>query len=1018
MVMLAIGPRSPALRTVAGAILTLLPAVLMSTVIQGTASQPAQRSGLGDTTWRVTLSALRFALPDEPLSIGGNAQTDDLVVPGLPPKSSTTLQMGQGARPAVLLRDSVPGPRGGAIMLEEKPDSAGRGGPGEIEATFGGTLIPPGSEICLSDDGARCRPDSQRLTWVAQGDTGVLKDGSGATLCPLPPPASRRAGTSLTAKRIFPLSTYARSGCASTALFAWAEGEPAGELLYWEEGAPDWKEWLLFWRKPPLSLYLRPVDYTRVLIVKSGGHVSRIEHKPLTLSPGTEKGFSLYEILPAAALPTASRGDDNFARLQERRSFLLRYTETPGPPGAVLDVFLDTPQTVSVTGSRVPAISISSQSASPASFGSGVQVAGFSVIGKPTAAALLSTVRPGGGATGCNARNEPLIVQGVAGITCAQVGRWFALGEPGRVLAKVRIAQLAVPVAWIAAIWAICLINLLVRDALKVSVPVRIILALLELLLVLRVLVAFEAAAVDPRREDAVAGAWLALLWLPLAFELVPPAAGSWISSIVGRGAKGALVLVATLVIAEAGGLAPGSFGEWSTWAHGDVGKSALVSAVLCLPAWLLVWGQRLLVAVRPEKGWPELLQKYGPLATAAVPLVVVGLAHLLLVIAGVKEQIGGVRIAAALIPLYVLVWAYWYTTLSRVRESLSTLGELGALLAPFLTYISFILARDIGAFVYFIGLAAWLSFGAWPSRARHWVLWGAMGIVIGSALLAAMTLLGSPFRPLLVPASAALVVSLAVTLLFAPLRRVPGWRPQLASIPALAVVAILMAIQLGGYLLNRQVLEGSNSRQAVSWQDVRRIQNLSGNAIRLLDELAPQAVEDLGVRAAYEQRVAMAEMLEYGATASGRGWLGIPAPDALREQHVDDNVTAVHLLGPFGRLGGLGVGLLLITFAASIRALGATWPRAQASRGELAAMMLVTTSLYMLLANIQQVPFTGRNFYFLAVASHSDLLEGGLLLTIVLSAFAWPIPAEKPAGEKPSPENPPPQEGKHARAA
>jgi hypothetical protein len=34
-------------------------------------------------------------------------------------------------------------------------------------------------------------------------------------------------------------------------------------------------------------------------------------------------------------------------------------------------------------------------------------------------------------------------------------------------------------------------------------------------------------------------------------------------------------------------------------------------------------------------------------------------------------------------------------------------------------------------------------------------------------------------------------------------------------------------------------------------------------------------------------------------------------------------------------------------------------------------------------------VPFTGRNFYFLAVSSHSDLLEGGLLLVIVLSAFA-----------------------------
>jgi hypothetical protein len=67
------------------------------------------------------------------------------------------------------------------------------------------------------------------------------------------------------------------------------------------------------------------------------------------------------------------------------------------------------------------------------------------------------------------------------------------------------------------------------------------------------------------------------------------------------------------------------------------------------------------------------------------------------------------------------------------------------------------------------------------------------------------------------------------------------------------------------------------------------------------------------------------------------------------------------------------------------------TLPAGHAYRAQLGATVLTVTSLYMLLANIAQVPFTGRNFYFLAVSSHSDLLEGGLLLTIVLSAFAHP---------------------------
>jgi hypothetical protein len=205
----------------------------------------------------------------------------------------------------------------------------------------------------------------------------------------------------------------------------------------------------------------------------------------------------------------------------------------------------------------------------------------------------------------------------------------------------------------------------------------------------------------------------------------------------------------------------------------------------------------------------------------------------------------------------------------------------------------------------------------------------------------------------------------------------------------------VLGALAAGGYLLNpREPVTGA---AAPTWRDVARIEGLSGNAIRVLDLVAPQTVENLGVRAAYEQRVAMAEMLAYGASLEGRGWLRIPAPDALRQTHVDDNVTAVHLLGPFGRAGGLGVGLVLLAFTACMYALAAGRPAMLVNRAQLAATMLCGTSLYMLLANIAQLPFTGRNFYFLAVSSHSDLLEGGLLLVIALSAFREEVRPEQP---------------------
>ena len=972
---LGAGPGLP--ERVASACLTLLPALLLSVIIQLGQSEPLVAGHRGaDTPWRVTLAAVRFPLQDERVSIGGDAQTDNLYIPGLPPKMATSLSLDTGASQDLLIRDSLPGPRGGALaLLAEQP--------GQGSDAFGGTRIAPGSEICLSDDGMRCRPDSQHLSWVLQGDTALLRDGSGAALCTLPPPGSSRAA-STTAKRVFPLATYARQGCAGKALFTWDEGEPAGELLYWGEGAPTLSERLAFWRKPERALYLRPVDYARLLLVRSGGEATRIQRRPLRLAPGQERRLSLYEIIPATDLPSGARGDDNFARLQERRSFLLRYTQASAAP--VLDVFLDTPQTVSVAAPARPALSISSQSASVESLVGTAQIAGFSLLGKRTAAALLSTVRlarsPENVPEPCRGQNEPLIVQGVTSITCAQVGRWFALGDPRGVLAKLRIAPLTVPVAWIAAIWMLFLINVVVRDALRIAVPVRVLLGVLEMLLVLRLLVAFEAAAIDSRREDAVAGAWIALLWLPLVFELLPASSAGPLTAALARASKLLLALSGTVFIAHIAGV--GSLSGWGSWMYGDMGKSALVSLGLCLPAWGLLRSPRLGSALHH----PGRLAGERGLIWAAMPLGALFVLHLGLLAVGIKEQIGGVRIAAALIPLLVLAWAHWYASVRRVRDSLSPGVEMLALFGPFLAYLNFALARDIGAFVYFVALAVWLSVGAWPSRARGLLLWLALGAAIGSSLLIAMTTLGSVFRPLLVPGAVALLAALLAAFVLAPLGQLQALRPHLASIPALAVLAILCALQVGGGLLRHEALAAAGSR-GVSWAEVSRIQGLSGNAIRMLDLLAPQAVENLGIRAAYEQRVAMAEMLEYGASLAGRGWLHVPAPDALRQTHVDDNVTAVHLLGPFGRAGGLGVGILLIAFAASMQRLATARSAAAGARAGLAATMLVATSLYMLLANIGQVPFTGRNFYFLAVASHSDLLEGGLLLVIVLSAFS-----------------------------
>ena len=50
-------------------------------------------------------------------------------------------------------------------------------------------------------------------------------------------------------------------------------------------------------------------------------------------------------------------------------------------------------------------------------------------------------------------------------------------------------------------------------------------------------------------------------------------------------------------------------------------------------------------------------------------------------------------------------------------------------------------------------------------------------------------------------------------------------------------------------------------------------------------------------------------------------------------------------------------------------------------------ARTMFGAALYMLLANLEVLPFTGKNAYFLAASSGSDLLEGALLIALAMTA-------------------------------
>jgi hypothetical protein len=101
---------------------------------------------------------------------------------------------------------------------------------------------------------------------------------------------------------------------------------------------------------------------------------------------------------------------------------------------------------------------------------------------------------------------------------------------------------------------------------------------------------------------------------------------------------------------------------------------------------------------------------------------------------------------------------------------------------------------------------------------------------------------------------------------------------------------------------------------------------------------------------------------------------------------HLSDNVSAVHLMSPFGRVSAAAylamLAALVAVGARLTRGEGGSWRRLV---GLTSLTVLFGVAAYVILANLQLTLFTGRNVYLMASASGSDLLEG-----LTLFALAW----------------------------
>jgi hypothetical protein len=184
------------------------------------------------------------------------------------------------------------------------------------------------------------------------------------------------------------------------------------------------------------------------------------------------------------------------------------------------------------------------------------------------------------------------------------------------------------------------------------------------------------------------------------------------------------------------------------------------------------------------------------------------------------------------------------------------------------------------------------------------------------------------------------------------------------------------------------QMHRGLNDEQALATLD--RQAKASQNLLRLYLIAAPEALGADVSTEAEGLKIWSAQLSDYTGSLFGRGYLSPANLTALKPVQATDNLTAVHLMSPFGRLAtGLCLALLAAAPIAVWSLTRATPLDTRRATGLLALWCLFGAATYMTLANLQLVPFTGRNAYLLAPTSGGDLLEGAILMALTVWGLA-----------------------------
>jgi hypothetical protein len=189
-----------------------------------------------------------------------------------------------------------------------------------------------------------------------------------------------------------------------------------------------------------------------------------------------------------------------------------------------------------------------------------------------------------------------------------------------------------------------------------------------------------------------------------------------------------------------------------------------------------------------------------------------------------------------------------------------------------------------------------------------------------------------------------------------------------------------------------------NNSNATETQQVVDRAAQLSSTRAQQLFRLymldKPEELTDIGLRPSEQVAIHYETLKSYAAAAGwgGGGYASSRLPRHLGITYLSDLMPMVFVLADFGLAGILGLTLiylgLLALVAFSNRPYGNLDPLSRQGSwiATLAVLAVSLPSLYMILANLNLVLFTGKNCNLLSLNSTSDVLESAFLLA--LAAF------------------------------